>query len=127
MSAGIAYTLLGLVAAGLLGVGVALWQCARALLRVRGGGEHEFAHMPALSDVRAALLDEKRALLHSLKDLQYEREVGKISPEDFEQLSQTYRRRARQVLQQLDEDIEPYAREARQLLEQARSARETTS
>ena len=44
---------------------------------------------------RHELLDEKEAVLKSLKDLEFEREVGKLSDEDFRRLESEFRTRAK--------------------------------
>lgn len=67
---------------------------------------------------RAALVDEKEALLRTIKDLAFEREVGKISDEDFERLDREYRARAKEVLRELDEDLAPYFDRAETLFDQ---------
>ncbi len=65
---------------------------------------------------RAALEDEKNALLRALKDLEYEHEVGKISDADYERLERAYRARAKQVLAELDRDLGPYLSQAEALI-----------
>lgn len=66
---------------------------------------------------RAALLDEKNALLRAIKDIAYEHDVGKLSDEEFERLDRSYRTRAKEVLRKLDEDLEPYMERAEKQLE----------
>ena len=56
----------------------------------------------AVSVERSALLAEKKALLLALKDLEAERDSGKLSQEDFVELNDQYRTRARTALRQLD-------------------------
>lgn len=93
-----------------------LWQSLR----------HAFVHTlgaPPASDVvspeRAALLAEKRTLLLALKDLEAERDSGKLSNEDFRDLNDQYRKRARDVLRQLDGLLGPHRTRAQQLLASA--------
>lgn len=95
-----------------------LWQSLR----------HAFVHTlgaPPASDVispeRAALLAEKRTLLLALKDLEAEREAGKLSNEDYRDLNEQYRKRAREVLRQLDGMLGPHRQRAQQLLAAAAS------
>jgi hypothetical protein len=90
-----------------------LWQSLR----------HAFVHAlgaPQASDVvspeRAALLAEKRTLLMALKDLEAERDSGKLSNEDYQELNEQYRKRARDVLRQLDGLLGPHRSRAQQLL-----------
>src|SRR5581483_6717275 len=53
------------------------------------------------------LQERKRRVLRALKDLEHEHSVGKIDDEDFERLSEQYRTEAKEVLRQIDEDVEP--------------------
>lgn len=94
--------LVGVMAA--LGMG-ALWQSLRAVFAGGlGAGGDSGDGLPE----RAALDAEKRTLLRAIKDIQFEKEMGKISDEDFARLDKAYRRRAKEVLAVLDENIEPY-------------------
>lgn len=68
---------------------------------------------------RAALIDEKNALLSAIKDIAFEREVGKLSDADFQRLDRAYRLRAKEVLRKLDEDLLPYLERAEKLLASA--------
>lgn len=88
----------------------ALWRSFAALF---GPGE---ASATALTTRRAALLEEKHALLISLKDLMFEKELGKLSEQDFLVLERRYRQQAYAVLQALDEDIGPFLNQAEQLV-----------
>lgn len=90
-----------------------LWQSLR----------HAFVHTlgaPKASEVvspeRAALLAEKRTLLLALKDLEAERDSGKLSGDDYTDLNEQYRKRAREVLRELDGLIGPHRGRAQQLL-----------
>lgn len=93
-----------------------VWQSARLLLTdaaAVGGG-------PASSSpIRDNLLEEKAALLRALRDLEMDREAGKLSQADFERLNQRYRARAREVLRLLDAQLGPHREHARQLLADA--------
>jgi hypothetical protein len=51
--------------------------------------------------------EQKRAVLRALKDLEYERSVGKITEEDYTELSARYRRQAKELLRSLDESLSP--------------------
>jgi hypothetical protein len=88
----------------------AFWQSVRALL---GRGVDEVA--AAVGGDRAALLDEKNALLRALKDLEFERGVGKVSEDDFARLEASYRARAKSVLAALDRDLGPWREKAEAL------------
>ena len=90
-----------------------LWQSLR----------HAFVHTlaaPQASDVvspeRASLLQEKQTLLLALKDLESERDAGKLSSDDYRELNDQYRKRAREVLRELDAMLAPHRERARGLL-----------
>jgi len=92
-----------------------LWQSLR----------HAFAHVLDQPDVpsrmlmsaeRGSLLSEKQALLAALKDLEAERDAGKLSQDDYRELNEQYRQRARQVLRQLDGMLAPHRAAAKSLL-----------
>lgn len=103
-----------LSAGGLLFAISFLWAAIRGVL----GGEHE-AHVsesPALRR-RHELLDEKEAAIRGLKDLEFEREVGKLSDDDFKRLERELRGRAKHVLRQLDDDVREHKEKAQALLE----------
>ncbi|MBC7170929.1 MAG: zinc ribbon domain-containing protein, partial [Polyangiaceae bacterium] len=66
---------------------------------------------------RRALLLEKESLLRGLKDLEFERDAGKLSEEDFEIVGRKLRSRAKQVLRLLDDEAAPFRAEAEALVE----------
>jgi hypothetical protein len=49
--------------------------------------------------------ERKLSVLRALKDLEYERSVGKIDEHDFQELSQKYRAEAKHLLQLVDETM----------------------
>ncbi len=49
--------------------------------------------------------EQKRAVLRALKDLEYERSVGKISEEDYREFSARYREEARRLITKVDETL----------------------
>jgi len=51
---------------------------------------------------RAALEQEKALALRTIKELEFDRAMGKISDEDFEEMSQRLRARASRLIKQLD-------------------------
>jgi ribosomal protein L40E len=51
--------------------------------------------------------EQKRAVLQALKDLEFERSVGKISDADYEDLVRRYRTEAKRLLRAVDEDLAP--------------------
>jgi hypothetical protein len=61
--------------------------------------------------------ERKRSILRALKDLEYERGVGKISEEDFAELSGRYRADAKALLKLIDAETAPLRRRAEERLE----------
>lgn len=61
--------------------------------------------------------ERKRAVLRALKDLEYERSVGKISEEDYVALRARYRHEAKLLLRRLDDALAPSRARAEALLE----------
>jgi hypothetical protein len=53
----------------------------------------------------SATEEQKRAILRTLKDLEYELSVGKISQEDFDQVSTEYRAEAKRLIYEHDEEL----------------------
>jgi len=51
--------------------------------------------------------EQKRAVLRALKDLDYERSVGKISEQDFREFSERYRAEARRLIAAVDASLGP--------------------
>jgi ribosomal protein L40E len=51
--------------------------------------------------------EQKQAVLRALKDLEFERSVGKISEEDYQVLVARYRAEAKRLLRLLDADAQP--------------------
>jgi hypothetical protein len=71
------------------------------------------------STARASLLAEKQSVLMALKDLEAERDTGKLSEADFADLNARYRARARTVLKSLDAQIAPHRETAKAMLKSA--------
>ncbi|HSC86860.1 MAG TPA: hypothetical protein VLC09_06295 [Polyangiaceae bacterium] len=75
-----------------------------SLDQLASGGEmsfHDAYHLAAPTPAE----EQKRAVLRALKDLEYEKAVGKISPEDYEQLSRHYRDEAKRFIALADESL----------------------
>lgn len=51
----------------------------------------------------SSLLETKESLYEAIKELEFDRQAGKLSEEDFKALSGLYRERALAVLRQIDE------------------------
>jgi hypothetical protein len=67
--------------------------------------------------------EQKRAVLRALKDLEYERSVGKISDHDYAELSARYREEAKRLIQAVDANLTPGRERAERLIAE-RVARE---
>ncbi|MFW6051945.1 MAG: zinc ribbon domain-containing protein [Myxococcota bacterium] len=113
------WVFLGLSGALLAGTLAALWQSLRAAFGVASTDQ---ARGVTESEERASLLDEKAALLRSLRDLELDHDSGKISDADFERLEGQLRNRARHVLTMLDEEVRAHRPRARALVEEALAA-----
>ena len=60
--------------------------------------------------------EQKRSVLRALKDLEFERSVGKISEDDYQQLVFHYRNEAKRLLRLIDDRSEPLRRQAEELI-----------
>lgn len=91
-----------------------MWASLRSLF----GGEHEL-YLEQSGEVRkrVELLTEKESVLKSLKDLEFEREVGKLSDEDFKRLDAEFRLKAKGILRALDEDLREHKAKAHALVQ----------
>jgi hypothetical protein len=95
--------ILVLAGGALLGVVAVLWASVRTL-----SGEAQITLEEAvLLGAPSATEDQKRAVLQALKDLEYERSVGKVSDADYEELLRRYRAEAKRLLRAVDEDLAP--------------------
>jgi hypothetical protein len=56
--------------------------------------------------------ERKRSILRALKDLEFERSVGKLSEEDFAELSTRYRTEAKALLRSLEAELAPRRQKA---------------
>lgn len=98
-----------------------MWASLRSIL----AGEHGvYVRQSEAMQARAELLIEKDAILRSLKDLEFERAVGKLSDEDFARLDAQFREKAKVILRQLDADSKEHREKAEQAV-QAEIARVT--
>jgi len=91
-----------------------MWQ---SLQHLSGETELTFEEAFTLAAPTAAE-EQKRAVLRALKDLEYERSVGKISEEDFVELSARYRAEAKRLILMVDETLQERRRKAEELLEE---------
>jgi hypothetical protein len=68
--------------------------------------------------------EQKRAVLRALKDLEYERAVGKINEADYTSLAEHYRNEAKRLLRAVDADLGPERERAEQILTERLAALE---
>ena len=112
MVLGIELAILVLAGSVLIGVIFVLWSSVQGLT-----GEGELSLDEALSlAAPSAPEEEKRSVLRTLKDLEYERSVGKISEEDYAELAARYTARAKELIQAVDADIGQAKEHAERLL-----------
>jgi hypothetical protein len=79
-------------------VGIAAWRALAPLT-----GKHDLLATQVLGGrTRAALEREKALVLRSIKELEFDRAMGKVSDKDFNEMSARLRLRATGLLQQLD-------------------------
>lgn len=100
---GPASAILVLAGGALIGVIAIFWASVRTLL---GETALSGADAYALAAPRSEE-EQKRAVLRALKDLEFERSVGKISEEDYVELVARYRGEAKRLLRLLDEAAQP--------------------
>ena len=74
---------------------------------------------PLTERQRAALEREKTLVLRSIKELEFDRAMGKLSPKDFEEMSGRLRARALSLMKELDEGGSGY----REIIERELNAR----
>ena len=74
---------------------------------------------PVSERTRAALEREKMLVLRTIKELEFDRSMGKLSPKDFDEMSGRLRARALSLMKQLDMDATGY----RQAIEQELAVR----
>ena len=95
---GVEISLLIVAAGALAGVIALLWASVQALT-----GESPLTLDEALTlGAPSAEEEQKRAVLRALKDLEFERGVGKISEDDYAELSARYRSEAKRLMQLID-------------------------
>jgi hypothetical protein len=103
VAVGVELSLLVVAAGALAGVIALLWASVQALT-----GESPLTLEEAMTlGAPSAEEEQKRSVLRALKDLEFERSVGKISDEDYAELSARYRSQAKRLMQLLDEGAQP--------------------
>jgi hypothetical protein len=117
---GIEVSLLIVAGGALVGVIALLWASVQSLT-----GESPLTLEEALSLGAPSVEEEqKRAVLRALKDLEFERSVGKITQEDYVELSDRYRAEARRLMQMLDAGSEKERATIERLLAERLAERE---
>jgi hypothetical protein len=111
---GVQMVLLVLAAGAITLVITLMWSSVQSLTGGTPLGFEEALGMGAPSKVE----EEKRSVLRALKDLEYERGVGKISPEDYAELLSKYRAEAKRLIQSVDEALAPAREEVEKALDQ---------
>ena len=98
---GLGFGLLIVAGGTLVGSIWLLWSSLQGI-----GGDVPITLEEALSlGAPSAEEEQKRAVLRALKDLEYERSVGKISEDDYHEYSARYRAEAKRLIQTLDENL----------------------
>ena len=83
----------------IVGSGVLLW---RAGLLVAAGDEGDDGSFDAISSRTDELNAEKASLLKAIKEVDFDRMMGKLSQRDADEITNVYRRRAILILKELD-------------------------
>lgn len=109
---GIEIAILIVAAGALVGVIALVWASVQSLT-----GESPLSLEEAIGlAAPSAEEEQKRAVLRALKDLEFERGVGKISDEDYAELSERYRAEAKRLMRSLDEHSLPEREKVEKLL-----------
>ncbi len=114
VAVGVEVSLLVVAAGALAGVIALLWASVQALT-----GESPLTLEEAMTlGAPSAEEEQKRSVLRALKDLEFERSVGKISEEDYAELSARYRNEAKRLMQLVDEGAQPDRERAEKALQE---------
>jgi acyl-CoA synthetase (AMP-forming)/AMP-acid ligase II len=98
---------------------VAAYRVLAPLVRPdRAGGPQ-----PLGRQTRAALEADKATVLRTIKELEFDRAMGKMSADDFTEMSKRLRHRAVRLMQQLDESRDRYRARIEQELDERLGAR----
>jgi ribosomal protein L40E len=111
---GVGPGILVLAAGALVGVIGLLW----ASLRTLGGDAPLAEGLVAATAMREKVSnagERKRRVLRALKDLELEHSVGKIDDDDYAEISARYREQAKEILREMDVEIEPLRSKAEAL------------
>jgi hypothetical protein len=112
VTVGVEISLLVVAAGAFAGVIALVWASVQSLT-----GELPLTLDEALTlGAPSAEEEQKRSVLRALKDLEFERGVGKIGEEDYAELSARYRAEAKRLMQVLDHEQEPERERVERLL-----------
>jgi hypothetical protein len=103
---GVGPAILVLAAGALVGVIGLFWASLRTLTGDAPLAEG-LATAAAMREDVSHLAERKRRVLRALKDLELEHSVGKIDDDDYAQISARYREQAKELLREMDIEIEP--------------------
>lgn len=109
-----ATAILVLIGAALLGVIALLW----GSIRILSGDAPLPPELEALEGATRgvdALAARKKMLIRAIKDLENERDLGKLEAADFDLISETYRDQLKTVMKQMDETLAPHRERAEQI------------
>jgi hypothetical protein len=102
------------VAGALLGTITLMWASLRTL-----GGDAPLptglATAALVSRDNRAVAERKRTVLLALKDLEHEREIGKIDEADYQIVAARYRNEAKNILREIDDEVAPNRSRAEQI------------
>jgi hypothetical protein len=90
----------------------ALWNSVRSLT---GELEVDPALVQAQNQFVSARNSEKERVLRALKDLENERDIGKLDEADFKAVSARYREEAKDLLREMDAEVAPHRAKAEEL------------
>ncbi len=100
---GPAFAVLALAAGALIAAIALLWTSLRDAF-----GETQLTVEDAFAlGAPSAEEEQKRAVLRAIKDLEFERGVGKLADEDYQELMARYRAEAKRLLRSIDEKASP--------------------
>ena len=91
-----------------------LWRSLRLALQAEGLPTQ--GAMQVHAEKRDALLEEKEILVRGLSELAFDRDVDKLSDDDFERLDKQLRARTKDVLRALDDDLGAHRKKAQALI-----------
>jgi hypothetical protein len=104
LTMGIASAILILAGGALVAAISVFWASVRTLL---GETPLSGADAYAIGAPRGVEHEQKQAILRALKDLEFERSVGKISAEDYRELSSAYWAEGKRLLKEIDDEAKP--------------------